>query len=74
MLEKPELVRVLGGLPMFEIDQLKAPVFAFKLLRIKVTLRPVMLQVKLAMFEIPEQFMADVLAGGVSSGGITKDN
>lgn len=74
MLEKPELVRVLGGLPMFEIDQLKAPVFAFKLLRIKVTLRPVMLQVKLAMFEIPEQFMADVSAGGVSSGGITKDN
>jgi len=69
MLEKLELVSVLGGFPMFEMVQLKAPVTVDSYSKVTVILVPLIEQVSLRTLVTPVQFIAVLLTGGVSSGG-----
>ena len=69
MLVKLELVKVLGGLPIFEIVQLKAPVAAEIFSSSTVIVVPLIEHVTCSTFVTPVQFITVLFAGGVSSAG-----
>ena len=66
---KLELVKVLGGLPMFEIVQLKAPVGVEIRVNSAVTLLPLIEHATSKTLVTPVQFITELLLGGVNSKG-----